>query len=81
MKLTVVIENGHLVGAMKGHSDRPDTERPPSKGRGGDLRAGLREGPGQKIHEIEAPDELDKLDDLDQLHERLSALVRDKGLS
>lgn len=78
MRLTVVLdEKGELVGAMQGHATRPD----PSEGPGREgFRAGLMAGPGQRLREIEAPDELSDIEDPDEFRERLMQHARRKGL-
>ncbi len=79
MKLTVVTdEKGNLVGAMHGHANRPDGSKPLSATH--EFRAGLMAGPGQKLHEIDAPDEVGAIKDPDEFGKRVSALIRETKL-
>jgi len=78
MKLTVVTdESGAIIGAMQGHTERPDVNRPSEKT--DEFRAGLAAGPGQRLHEIEAPDELGKIDDPDEFGRRLTKFMYGQG--
>ena len=78
MKLTVVTdESGAIVGAMQGHARRPDVGRPDEKT--SEFRAGLAAGPGQELHEIDAPDELGKIEDPDEFGRLLTKHLYGQG--
>jgi hypothetical protein len=79
-KLTIVTdERGELVGAMHGHAPRPDRSKGPETGRD-EFRAGIMAGPGQRLHEIEVPDELASIKDPDKFGAELMRHVRKEGL-
>jgi hypothetical protein len=78
MKMTLITdERGELVGAMEGHAPTPDAAKVSENG---DFRAGLMAGPGQRLHEIEVPDELRKIKDPDEFGTSLMSHVRREGL-
>jgi hypothetical protein len=79
MKLTIVTDaKGNLVGAMKGHAPRPDTSHAPTGSH--EFRAGLMAGPGQSLHEIDAPDDLNAIEEPEAFGKRVSALIREHKL-
>ena len=78
MKLTVVTDkDGAIVGAMQGHVERPDPDRPSQSTK--EFRAGLAAGPGQRLHQVEAPDELGKIADPNEFGQRLTAFMGSKA--
>ncbi len=70
MKMTVITdERGNIVGtAGQGKKSNPEA------GTGGPVA-----GPGQLLHEIEVPKELQDVEDVDQLHRKLLEHLRNKG--
>lgn len=80
MKMTIITdESGQLVGAMQGHAPRPDPIKGPES-KNGDLRAGLVAGPGQRLHEVDIPDAIVKIQDPDEFGDRLMKHVLKEGL-
>ena len=66
MKMTVIIdEAGKIVGAA-----RRDVEYQPDVGDGSPVA-----GPGQTVHVIEAPDELENAEDANEFHNKLRTLL------
>jgi hypothetical protein len=66
---------------MKGHVRPPDPSQKPAEGKGkerGNLRAALVAGPGQRMEEVEAPDELDKIEDPEEFGKKLKDHLRKK---
>ena len=67
MKMTVITgKSGDLVAAAFGHYPPPDVAAHPIVER--EDRAGLREGPGQKLHLIEVPDEIMSISSAAEFH-------------
>ena len=78
-KMTIVTdERGELVGAMHGHAPRPDQAKGPEKGKE-EFRGGIMAGPGQRLHEIEVPDQLASIEDPDEFGAQLMMHVRKEG--
>lgn len=78
MKITVITdESGAIVGAMQGQVKTPEVTRPDEKT--SEFRAGLAAGPGQQLHEIEAPDELGKIEDPDEFGRQLTQHMYGQG--
>jgi hypothetical protein len=62
MRLTVITNSsGEVIATHRGHSSKDK------------LQAGLRAGPNQTLHEIEVPDEFDKITNPDELHTRVKS--------
>jgi|SwirhirootsSR3_FD_contig_123_63410_length_958_multi_10_in_2_out_0_1 hypothetical protein len=79
MKLTVITdETGAIVGASQGHAPRTDVKK--GEKATTEFRAGLMAGPGQRVHEIEVPDELAKVEDPNEFGERLARLMYGEGV-
>lgn len=58
MKMTVVTQQGNIVGVVYGHLAQPSpNEFQEAKGENG-FRAGLMAGPGQQLHVIDATERL-----------------------
>ena len=78
MKLTVITDkDGAIVGAMQGHVEVPDPDRPSQSTK--EFRAGLAAGPGQRLHQVEAPDELGKIADPNEFGRRLTEFMGRKA--
>lgn len=76
MKVTVITDGkGKLLGAAKGHVAEPDTSKKPGRALK-EPRAGLRAGPGQKLHEIDVPDKFERMEDPLEFHKELSAQIK-----
>lgn len=64
MKMTIVTgPKGELVATSRATADQ----------RG--VQAGLMAGPGQKLHEVEVPDEIAEIRDAAELHTKLAQYV------
>jgi|KBSMisStandDraft_5_1062788.scaffolds.fasta_scaffold157133_3 hypothetical protein len=67
MRLTVITDsNGSVTGTVKGHSK--DFES-------GEFRAGLIIGTGEKKHEIEVPDEYERMN-AEELHKKVKEHIK-----
>jgi hypothetical protein len=66
MKMIVIAKaDGTIVGAMPAKTTVPQ----------GVMHGGLMPGPGEKMHEIDVPDEFSKIIDGEKLHERIKAHI------
>ena len=75
MKTTVITgKDGALVAAAFGHHPPPDQTEHPLVER--QSRAGLREGPGQKLHLLDMPEELLSISSPAEFH---AAVERELG--
>ncbi len=75
MKMMIISgKNGELVAAAYGHHPPPDPAEHPSPEAGS--RAGLRAGPGQKLHLVEVPDELMGITAATEFHSRIESELR-----
>jgi hypothetical protein len=67
MKLTVITaESGQVIAVQHGHTSENRTVTP---------YAVITDGPGQRLHEIEMPDE-DAVEDAAELHRRVARYMR-----
>jgi hypothetical protein len=74
MKMTVISKNGELVAAAFGHHPPPDPAEQPLFER--ESQAGLREGPGQKLHLLEVSDELMSISSAAEFHAAVERELR-----
>jgi hypothetical protein len=75
MKMTVITgKNGELVAAAFGHYPPPDVAEHPVVER--ESLAGLREGPGQKLHLLDVPDELMSISSAAEFHAAVERELR-----
>jgi hypothetical protein len=73
MKMIVITENGKIRGFA--HGSKADHTGPYATKKNGGPHAGLRTLPGQEMREVEVPDELAKIEDGQELHDRLNTLI------
>ncbi|HTF45752.1 MAG TPA: hypothetical protein VK641_17730 [Terriglobales bacterium] len=63
MKISIITDhNGALVGTIRGHETSAKLEG---------MTAGVLLGPGQKIHHVDVPEDLAKLESADEFHAKL----------
>jgi hypothetical protein len=72
MKMVVVTQEGRIVAFAHGSRHDHDYTRAPAAKEA----AGLRALPGQELHEVDAPDELARIKDGDELHGHLRKLLQ-----
>jgi hypothetical protein len=72
MKLTVITaDDGTVIGSMR-------TGGMHAMSQGGPMRGGLLAGPGQKIQEIDVPDDLAAIEDGEKLHKEVQKHLHKK---
>jgi hypothetical protein len=71
MRLTVIIDTeGHIIGTMRG----PHTGVPAEENEAG-VSAGLLLEDGQRLQEIDVPDDFRDIEDANELHEQVRGLM------
>ncbi len=75
MKMTVLTQEGKVVGAVYGHTPRPSPDEV-REGTEAVFRAGLIAGPGQELHVIEASERLLGINSPKELIEEITAELK-----
>jgi hypothetical protein len=74
MKMTVILEDGKLVGATYGAHPQPSITEGPQADTG--WRAGPLAGPGQELHVIDVTDEIMQITSAGDFHAKLESELR-----
>lgn len=72
-KVTVITDNAGQIHAI-GHGHL--SEKSMGKSGSSKLQAGLRAGPGQKLHELEAKENLEEIKSWPELHQKVQQLIK-----
>ncbi|MGH9659537.1 MAG: hypothetical protein ACRD96_13400 [Bryobacteraceae bacterium] len=75
MKMTVITQQGNVVAVVYGHTPQPSPDEYPGA-EPGMIRAGLMAGPGQKLHVIEASEQILRINNPKELIAEVAAQLK-----